>query len=260
MKKNKLLLRIIFLVGAIAVLGTAYGLAWQSGILHAGTNKVPAETDPWKLLQRMHRYYQRDSVIEQSCKIRLYDEKAPGTTLEQYDCIYYGGKDEVYTRLGSGETWCSKELTVITDLDNKIIQLMPGQPELISMNMPALKQLQKMVSEAKGQLSLVEEQGKQVLTYHSEFDTDVKKYRIYFDPVTGAMTTMKMEVWKDDAFMQEQPGSLTIEIKFGPLKTLARFPENYGRNRFLQPGRDTLSLQPDYINFELVNQLQIPTK
>jgi hypothetical protein len=260
MIKNRILIRLIFLTATVAVLGTAFALAKQSGLLDGGQNIPPAITDPWKILEQIHRYYDRDSAFGQTYDITLYNDKEPGNILEQYDCVFYSGKDQVYSRLGTDETYCNKDLLIRADLTNKVVELMDAQPELITSKLPALKELKKRADDLKGRLTIIEENGKQVLAFKNEFDTEIKSYRVYFDPYTWAITSVKIEVWKEEAYRQEEPESLTMKISFGPLKTLDLFPEEFGRSRFLQLKSDTLTLQPDYMDFEFINQHGLPRK
>lgn len=258
MTKRRILIRSFFLAATVAVLGTAYALAKQSGLLNNAEKNQPSITDPWKILQQIHLYYERNPVFGQTYDIRLYSEKEPGVILEQYNCVYYSGNGKVYSSLGPGETYCDKDMLISADLENKVIDLAPLQPELLALNLPALKELKKLVGEMKGQLNVIEENGKQVLTFKTEFDTEIKSYRVSFNPVTWAITTVKIEIWKEGAFLQKDPEILTMDIGFGALKTLDNFPEQFGRNRFLRFNSDTISLQPDYLDFELINQLNLP--
>lgn len=260
MIKNKLLIRCIFLASIVAVLGSAYALAKQTGLLSPVANKRLAETDPWKILQHLHQYYDRDSVICQTYNIRLFSEKDPSVFLEQYECTYYTGKGQVYSRLGAAETYCNKDMLINADLDSKVVSILPSQPDLLRTGMPALKEMKKKATAMQGQLSIIEENGADVLLYKNDLDPDVKSYRVYYDPFSWAINSVKMEVWKEDAFLQEKPEPLIMEIQFSPLKTLSDFPEKFGRSRFLQLKNDTLALRDEYLDFELVNQLNLSVK
>lgn len=251
MTKNKWMTRVIFFVGISVILGSIY--TWAKEARTGGQEGKTISIDPWKVLQEINRYYQTDQVIKQACEIKLHSQNNPTVILEQYDCLYLISNEQVYSRIGPVETYGDKEIMVTADKENMLISLMPPDPAMLENNMPAMKQLQKLVREVKGELTIVEEAGKEVLSFRSELNPEIKSYRIYYDPKTWRIEKIRMEVWEQDAYMQESPRPLVMDISFSPMNKLDQFPEEFGKARFIRHVTDSVLLQSGYAEYEWIN-------
>jgi hypothetical protein len=62
-----------------------------------------------------------------------------------------------------------------------------------------------------------------------------------------------MEIWKDDAYLQENPRPMLMELDFSPIYKLDRFPVEFGKSRFIKNIGNSVELQNEYEGFEWID-------
>ena len=217
--------------------------------------RANAQEDALNAIEKISRAYQSEHTLSFTANMKMYNRANPAAIIEQMQCSYLLHRALFNCRIGPVEMLLNDSFYVSVDRSVKMIIIghkkdLSGTEQMPALNTTVFKQwIGNKAVEAK----LLKRGSLHILTIADQHGIGPYNfYAISFDPVTGYMKTVQLEL-SDKADSTHK--TMVLSIQYSTPTVVVPSREEFSEKRFFSMVNKKIYLNSQYKNFQLINQL-----